>query len=131
VFATATIWAVHALVLGKKPKAVFWVLFLPICVIQIHYSGFALTATVVAILILLRPKIDWRLAIAGVVLAMALAVPYVMAQQKNGWVEWKRMSEERSASRWSQLPPGMTINPQSGYPFPRRPPKLGNMRWRS
>jgi 4-amino-4-deoxy-L-arabinose transferase-like glycosyltransferase len=121
VFATATIWAMHALVLGKKPKAVFWVLFLPICVIQIHYSGFALTATVVAILVLLRPKIDWRMAIAGVVLAMALAVPYVMAQQKSGWAEWKKMSEESSASRWSQLPPGMTINPQSGYPFPRRP----------
>jgi 4-amino-4-deoxy-L-arabinose transferase-like glycosyltransferase len=121
VFATATIWAVHALVLGKKPKAVFWVLCLPICVIQIHYSGFALAATVVAILILLRPKIDWRMAIAGVVLALALAVPYVMAQQKDGWAEWKRMSEERSASRWNQLPAGMTINPQSGYPFPRRP----------
>jgi 4-amino-4-deoxy-L-arabinose transferase-like glycosyltransferase len=121
VFATATIWAVHALVLGKKPKAVFWVLCLPICVIQIHYSGFALTATVVAILILLRPKIDWRMAIAGVVLAMALAVPYVMAQQKSGWAEWKKMSEESSGNRWSQLPPGMTINPQSGYPFPRRP----------
>ena len=58
---------------------------------------------------------------AGVALAMALAVPYVMAQQKDGWAEWRRMSEERSASRWSQLPPGMTINPQSGYPFPRRP----------
>ena len=87
VFATATMWALHALVLGKKPKAVFWVLCLPICVIQIHYSGFALTATVVAILLLLRPKIDWRLAIAGVALAAALAVPYVMAQQKNGWAE--------------------------------------------
>ena len=120
-FATATIWAVHAVVLGKKPKAVFWTLFLPICVIQIHYSGFALTATVVAILLLLRPKIDWRMAIAGVVLALALAVPYVMAEQKNGWVEWKRMSDERSSSRWAQLPPGVTINPQSGYPFPRRP----------
>jgi 4-amino-4-deoxy-L-arabinose transferase-like glycosyltransferase len=121
VFATATMWAMHVLIFGKKPKAVFWVLCLPICVIQIHYSGFALTATVVAILLLLRPKIDWRLAIAGVALAMALAVPYVMAQQKDGWAEWKRMSEERGASRWSQLPPGMTINPQSGYPFPRRP----------
>ena len=121
VFATAMMWAVHALILGKKPKAVFWVLCLPLCVIQIHYSGFALTATAVAILLLLRPKIDWRLAIAGVAVAGALAVPYVMAQQKNGWAEWKRMSEERSASRWSQLPPGMTINPQSGYPFPRRP----------
>ncbi|HXI83781.1 MAG TPA: hypothetical protein VNL17_06790 [Verrucomicrobiae bacterium] len=121
VFATATIWAMHALILGKKPKAVFWVLCLPLCVIQIHYSGFALTATVVAILLLLRPKIDWRLAVAGVALAAVLAVPYVMAQQKNGWAEWKRMSEERSSSRWSQLPLGMTISPQSGYPFPRRP----------
>jgi len=118
VFATATMWAIHALVLGKKPKAVFWVLFLPLCVIQIHYSGFALTATVVAILLLLRPKIDWRLAIAGVVAATALAVPFVMAQQKNGWAEWKKMSE---GSHWDQLPPGMTVNPQSGYLFPRRP----------
>ncbi len=118
VFATATMWAMHALVLGKKPKAVFWVLFLPICVIQIHYSGFALTATAVAILLLLRPKIDWRLAIAGVLAATALAVPFVMAQQKNGWAEWKKMSE---GSHWEQLPPGMTVNPQSGYLFPRRP----------
>lgn len=118
VFATATMWAMHALILGKKPKAVFWVLFLPLCVIQIHYSGFALTATVLAILLLLRPKIDWRLAIAGVVAATALAVPFVMAQQKSGWVEWKRMSE---GSHWEQLPPGMTVNPQNGYLFPRRP----------
>lgn len=118
VFATATMWAMHAVILGKKPKAVFWVLFLPLCVIQIHYSGFALTATVVAILLLLRPKIDWRLAIAGVVAAVALAVPFVMAQQKNGWAEWKKMSE---GSHWDQLPPGMTVNPQNGYVFPRRP----------
>ena len=121
VFATATMWAVHALVLGKKPKAVFWVLCLPLCVIQIHYSGFALTAAAVAILLLLRPKIDWRLAIAGVAAAVKLALPYVIEQQKTGWAGWKRMSEERSSRQWEQLPPGMTINPQSGYPFPRRP----------
>jgi 4-amino-4-deoxy-L-arabinose transferase-like glycosyltransferase len=121
VFATATMWAVHALVLGKKPKAVFWVLCLPLCVIQIHYSGFALTAAAVAILLLLRPKIDWRLAIAGVAAAVMLALPYVIEQQKTGWAGWKRMSEERSSRQWEQLPPGMTINPQSGYPFPRRP----------
>jgi hypothetical protein len=121
VFATATIWAAHALVVGKKPKAVFWLLCLPVCVIQIHYSGFALTATAVGILVLLRPKIDWRFAVAGVATAVALALPYIMEQQKHGWVEWKRMSGEGSASHWEQLPPGMTINPQSGYPFPRRP----------
>jgi len=121
VFATATMWAAHVLVLGKKPKAVFWLLCLPVCVIQIHYSGFALTATAVAILVVLRPKIDWRFAVAGVAVAAALAIPYVVEQQKKGWVEWKRMSDESSSHRWEQLPPGMTINPQSGYPFPRRP----------
>jgi 4-amino-4-deoxy-L-arabinose transferase-like glycosyltransferase len=121
VFATATMWAVHALVLGKKPRAVFWVLCLPLCVIQIHYSGFALTATTVAIIVLLRPKIDWRFAVGGVAAAVVVALPYVMEQQKSGWAEWKRMSDEGSSRHWEQLPRGMTINPQSGYPFPRRP----------
>jgi hypothetical protein len=121
VLATGTMWAAHSLVLGKNPKAVFWLLCLPLCVIQIHYSGFALTASAIAIIVLLRPKIDWRFAVAGVALAIALALPYVIAQQKTGWAEWKRMSEEGSSRHWEQLPQGITINPQSGYPFPRRP----------
>lgn len=121
VFATGTMWAAHSLILGKNPKAIFWLLCLPLCVIQIHYSGFALTASAIAVVVLLRPRVDWRYAAAGVALAVLLALPYVIAQQKNGWVEWKRMSEEGSARRWEQVPPGMTINPQSGYLIPRRP----------
>jgi hypothetical protein len=121
VLATGTMWAAHSLILGKNPKAIFWLLCLPLCVIQIHYSGFALTASAIVIVVLLRPRIDWRFAVAGVAVAVMLALPYVIAQQKDGWVEWKRMSEEGSSRRWEQLPRGMTINPQSGYPFPRRP----------
>lgn len=121
VLATGTLWAVHSLILGKNPKAIFWLLCLPLCVIQIHYSGFALTASAIAVVVALRPRIDWRFAVAGVAVAVVLALPYVVAQQKSGWAEWKRMSEEGSSRRWEQLPPGLTINPQSGYPFPRRP----------
>jgi hypothetical protein len=121
VLATGTMWAAHSLILGKNPKAIFWLLCLPLCVMQIHYSGFALTASAIAIIVLLRPRIDWRFAVGGVAVAVVLALPYVIEQQKNGWAEWKRMSEEGSARRWEQLPRGMTINPQSGYPFPRRP----------
>ncbi len=121
VLATGTMWAAHSLILGKNPKAIFWLLCLPLCVIQIHYSGFALTASAIVVVVLLRPRIDWRFAVAGVALAIALALPYVIAQQKSGWAEWKRMSEEGSGRHWEQLPRGMTINPQSGYPFPRRP----------
>jgi hypothetical protein len=121
VFATGAMWAAHSLILGKNPKAIFWLLCLPLCVIQIHFSGFALAASAVAIVVLLRPKIDWRFAVAGVAVAILLALPYMVEQQKNGWAEWKRISEEGSGRRWEQLPRGMTINPQSGYPFPRRP----------
>jgi hypothetical protein len=121
VLATGTMWAAHSLILGKNPKAIFWLLCLPLCVIQIHFSGFALTASAIAVVVLLRPRIDWRFAVAGVALAVLLALPYVIEQQKNGWAEWKRMSEEGSSRHWEKLPQGMTINPQSGYPFPRRP----------
>jgi len=121
VLATGAMWAAHSLVLGKNPKAVFWLLCLPLCVIQIHFSGFALTAAVLAILVLLRPKVDWRFAAGGIAVAVLLAVPYLAQQQKNGWAEWKRLSEEGSSRRWEGLPRGMTINPQSGYPVPRRP----------
>jgi hypothetical protein len=121
VLATGTMWAAHSLILGKNPKAIFWLLCLPLCVIQIHYSGFALTASAISVIVLLRPRIDWRFAVAGVAVAVLLALPYVIAQQKNGWAEWKRMSEEGSGRHWEQLPRGMTINPQSGYTFPRRP----------
>ena len=121
VLATGAMWAAHSLILGKNPKAIFWLLCLPLCVIQIHYSGFALTASAIAVVVFLRPRIDWRFAVAGVALAVLLALPYVIAQQKTGWAEWKRMSEEGSSRHWEQLPREMTINPQSGYPFPRRP----------
>jgi len=121
VLATGTMWAAHALILGRKPKAIFWLVCLPLCSIQIHFSGFALTASVIAVVALLRPRIDWRFAVAGVAVAGLLALPYLFEQQKNGWVEWKRVSEEGSSRHWERLPRGLTINPQSGYPFPRRP----------
>ena len=120
VFATATMWAVYALVLGKKTKAVFWALLLPLCVIQIHFSGFALMAAVLAILLVLRPKIDWRFAAAGIAVAALVAVPYLQQQSKNDWAEYRTFMAQRRARNW-QIPQGMTINPESGYPFPRRP----------
>ncbi len=119
VLAVATMWAAHAVVFGRKPKAVFWLLCLPLCLIQIHFSGFALTAVAIAILVLLRPKIDWRFAGAGVAVAVLLALPYVIQQQQTGWTEWQRVGG--SGKHWRKLPPGVTINPNSGYPFPRSP----------
>ena len=119
VFATGTMWAVHALVIGKKPKAVFWALLLPLCVIQIHFSGLALTATVVAILLVLRPKIDWRFAAAGVALAVLVTLPYLKFQSENHWEDFHRAAATIGKQKYN-IPAGMTVHPDLGYALPRR-----------
>ncbi len=118
-FSTGAMWAVHALVVGKRPKAIFWALFLPLCVIQIHFSGLALTATVVAILLLLQPKINWRFAAAGVMLAVLVALPYLKFQIENHWVDFHKAAAMAGRQNY-HIPDGMTVHPDSGYALPRR-----------
>jgi len=120
VFATATMWAVHSLVLGKKPKAIFWCVLLPLCVVQIHFSGLALTAAVIAIIAWLRPKIDWRFAIAGIVVALVTLAPYLDLQQKTNWGDFRQAANTvGGGQQWEKLN-GVTTHPVSGYRFPSK-----------
>ena len=121
VLVTPLVWALHALVLGKKPKAIFWVVLLPLAVIQIHFSGLALTAMVVVLLAVLRPKLDWRWAVAGLVAATVVMVPYLRMQAQNDWRDFQQAKAQLGGKKWDAIPRGMTIQPQSGYPLPRRP----------
>ena len=120
VFATATMWAVHSLVLGKKPKAIFWCVLLPLCVVQIHFSGLALTATVLVIVAWLRPKIDWRFAAAGLVVAVITMVPYLYLQQKTDWGDFRQaMNTVGGGQQWEKLN-GITTHPVNGYRLPSK-----------
>ncbi len=118
VFATATMWAVHALVLGKKPKAIFWCVLLPLCVVQIHFSGLALTAAVLGIVAWLRPKIDWRFAAGGVVAAVVTLAPYLYLQQQTHWGDFRQaLNAVGGGQHWERLN-GVTTQPFSGYRLP-------------
>jgi 4-amino-4-deoxy-L-arabinose transferase-like glycosyltransferase len=120
VFATATMWAVHALVLGKKPKAIFWAVLLPLCVVQIHFSGLALTAAVLAILLWLRPKTDWRFAAGGLVTALVLMIPYLQLQNRTDWADFRQATNAvGGGQQWEQLH-GVTTHPVSGYRLPSK-----------
>ena len=120
VFATATMWAVHSLVLSKKPKAIFWCVLLPLCVVQIHFSGLALTVAVIAIIAWLRPKIDWRFAIAGIVVALVTVAPYLYLQQKTNWGDFRQAANTvGGGQQWEKLN-GVTTHPVSGYRFPSK-----------
>jgi len=120
VFATATMWALHALVLGKKPKAIFWCVLLPLCVVQIHFSGIALTVAVVVIVAWLRPKIDWRFAAAGIVAAGVTLAPYLYLQHQTGWGDFRQaMNTVGGGQQWEKLN-GVTTHPVSGYRLPSK-----------
>jgi 4-amino-4-deoxy-L-arabinose transferase-like glycosyltransferase len=118
VFATGALWALHALVLGKKPKAIFWVVLLPLCVVQIHFSGLAMTAAALVIVAWLRPKIDWRFAAAGLVAALVVMAPYLKLQSATDWADFKQaMRQVGGGQQWEQLH-GITTHPVSGYRLP-------------
>jgi 4-amino-4-deoxy-L-arabinose transferase-like glycosyltransferase len=120
IFATATLWAVHALCFGRKPKAIFWALLLPLCVVQIHFSGLALTAAVIVILAWLRPKMNWRYAAAGLATAAILMIPYLRLQMSNGWADFRQaMNTMGGAQQWEKLG-GITTQPVSGYRLPSK-----------
>jgi len=116
--ACLTIWALHALILERKTKAIFWVAFLSLCLVMNHFSGLGLLAAVLGTLALLRPKLDWRWAAAGVLAAGILLLPYLKYQQLNHWADLQQARQTVGGQKWN-LPPGMTINPESGHRLPR------------
>ncbi len=120
IFAAGTMWAVHAVCLGNRPKAIFWCVLLPICVIQIHFSGIALTAAVIAILAWWRPKMDWRWAVAGLAVAVVTLIPYLKFQQAHDWADIRQaMKTVGGGQQWEQLR-GATTHPLTGYRLPSK-----------
>lgn len=119
VFVVGTLWALLALVFEGRRKATFWVLVLPLCLTQIHFSGAALTVVVVTLLLLLRPAVDWRRAAAAVAVAVVLGLPYLWYQTCNGWSDF-RQARVTLAGQAYRIPEGMVVHPELGYAFPRR-----------
>ncbi len=116
IFASVTLWAVHALILGGNRRAIFWVVLLPLCVIQIHFSGFAFTAGVCCILFLLRPKFDWRYALGGAVAAFIIFTPYLYYQANTNWADFTQAAHTLGGNPKFN-PDGLLIHPLSGYPL--------------
>lgn len=126
IFATATLWAVHALCVGKRKRAIFWVVCLPLGLVQIHFSGLALVVTVAGILLWLRPAVDWRYAAAGVAVATVALIPYLKFQLDTGWADVQQFRHTvGGVQKWEQVQatlPGATVDPINGLRLPSRRP---------
>jgi hypothetical protein len=117
--ATATMLAVHGWCVAGKKRDIFWSIFLPICVAQIHFSGLALTAAVVVIIAILRPRVDWKYAVGGILAALVVAIPYFVHQSRADWSDFRQLVRTVGGQK-PKIPAGMTVRPDSGYPLPQR-----------
>jgi len=115
------LWAFHALVFGQKQRATFGVILLPLLVTQVHFAGLALTATTLGLLLWLRPKMDWRGAVAGLLLAGVLLIPYLRYQIANDWSDFRKAAKTIGGQPY-KIPKDMIVHPQLGYAMPRRDP---------
>ena len=68
----------------------------------------------------LRPKIDWRFAAAGLVVAVITMAPYLYLQQKTDWGDFRQaMNTVGGGQQWEKLN-GITTHPVNGYRLPSK-----------
>jgi hypothetical protein len=113
------IWALHVVVIDRRPKAIFWVLLLCSCLVMNHFSGLGPMAAVLGILLVLRPKFDWRYAAGGVAVALVFLLPYLRFQGMRDWADFRQAMQTVGGQKW-QIPSGITVHPETGARLPRR-----------
>lgn len=111
-------WSLMALTIGRKPKAIAGVLFICGCLCQNHFPGFAISAAVLAMLLLLRPRINWWWATGAVVASVILVIPYLRYQTSHDWADFRQALKTIGGQKF-QIPEGITIHPQTGHRLPR------------
>jgi hypothetical protein len=74
---TLFILQLHALLVRRQPRAVFGLIVIAALAIQLHLSAFVLLVVLAVALILARRNLEWRWAVAGAAVAVALYAPYV------------------------------------------------------
>lgn len=75
-FSCALFFFAARLLIEKRKRDAFWVVFLPLCLAQIHYSGVFLIAALLAAWAWVRPEISRRAAFAGAAAACVPLLPF-------------------------------------------------------
>jgi 4-amino-4-deoxy-L-arabinose transferase-like glycosyltransferase len=71
----------------RKPSDAFWVIVLTACLIQIHFSGLAVAAALVLAWAVLRPRLSWRAAGAGLAVSFLLYLPYLIHMVQSDFLD--------------------------------------------
>lgn len=99
-----------------RSRAAFWLLFLPLMMLQFHMSGLMLIPAVILVLWLKPARLNVPWLVGGIVAGLALYLPYVFGEMAHGWENTRAMMSggnhgfSRQAFKIFSAPLGFLVN---------------------
>lgn len=74
-----------------RSRAAFWLLFLPLMMLQFHMSGLGLIPVIILVLWLKPARLNVAWLVGGLIAGLALYLPYVFGEMAHGWENTRGM----------------------------------------
>src|ERR1039458_71785 len=108
--------ALWQVVQRNRSRAAFWLLFLPLMMLQFHMSGLMLIPAIILVLWLKPARLNFPWLVGGIVAGLALYLPYVFGEMAHGWENTRGMMSgghrgySMEALKIFSAPPGFLVN---------------------
>ena len=115
-FGAGLFLALWQVVQQDRSRAAFWLLFLPLTMLQFHMSGLMLIPAIILVLCLKPTRLNVPWLVGGIVAGLALYLPYVVGEMAHGWENTRGMilgghhGYSREAFKIFSAPLGFLIN---------------------
>jgi 4-amino-4-deoxy-L-arabinose transferase-like glycosyltransferase len=83
--------ALWQVVQQDRSRAAFWLLFLPLMMLQFHMSGLTIIPAIILVLWLKPARLNVPWLVGGIVVGLALYLPYVFGEMAHGWENTRAM----------------------------------------
>ena len=108
--------ALWQVVQQDRSRAAFWLLFLPLMMLQFHMSGLMLIPAIILVLWLKPARLNVPWLVGGIVAGLALYLPYIFGEMAHGWENTRGMmfgghhGYSMEAFKIFSAPPGFLVN---------------------
>ncbi len=88
---TCLFLALWQVVQWDRSRAAFWLLFLPLMMLQFHMSGLTLIPVIILVLCLKPARLNVAWLVGGIIAGLTLYLPYVFGEMAHGWENTRGM----------------------------------------
>jgi hypothetical protein len=102
-FTTLFLLQLHALVVGRRPRAAMWLILIVAAATQIHFSAWILAFILLAALVLARRALRWEWIALGLAGAIILYLPFLIEHGHSAYRAWHDAAPYAGPGAWGRL----------------------------